>query len=124
SGCNFPQLHDPNTNVNYPNNQVPTGSFSPQALAIVKLLPKAVGPCGQISFGPVTKINEYQTVGRVDYQISEKHSLFGRYMISGYKQPSPFQFSGNILDTVSGGLDNLQQSGTIGDTYLISPSTI
>ena len=124
SGCNFPQLRDPNTGLSYANNQVPVGSFSPQALAIVAKLPAAAGPCGEVKFGPVTKINEYQTLGRVDYQISDKHSLFGRYMISGFKQPSPYQFSGNILDTVSGGLDDLQQSGTIGDTYLISPTTI
>jgi len=113
SGCNFAQAVDPVTRVPFPNNQVPVALFSPQALAIVKKLPAAAGPCGQIPFGPVTKINEYQTVGRVDYQISEKQTLFGRYMISGYKQPSPYQFSGNILDTVSGGLDDLQQSGTI-----------
>jgi len=124
SGCNFPQLRNPDTLVNYANNQIPASSFNAQALEIVKKLPAAVGPCGQVPFGPVTKINEYQTLGRVDYQVSEKHSLFGRYMISGYKQPSPYQFSGNILDSVAGGLDNLQQSGTIGDTYLISPTTI
>ena len=85
---------------------------------------RGAGPCGEVTFGPVTKINEYQTLGRVDYQINAKHSLFGRYMISGYKQPSPYQFSGNILDTVTGGLDDLQQSATFGDTYLISPTTI
>jgi hypothetical protein len=45
-------------------------------------------------------------------------------MISGFKQPSPYQFSGNILDTTVGGLDDLQQSATLGDTYLISPNTI
>jgi hypothetical protein len=124
SGCDFAQARDPATGLNYPNNQVPVIQFSPQALEIVKKLPPAVGACGAVPFGPVEKIDEYQIVGRVDYQIGEKHSLFGRYMINGYKQPSPYQFSGNILDTVTGGLDNLQQSATIGDTYLFSPSTI
>ena len=46
--------------------------FSPQALAIVKLLPKATGPCGQTSFGPVQKTNEYQTLGRIDYMIQQQ----------------------------------------------------
>ena len=91
SGCNFAQARDPLTNVPYPNNQVPVSQFSPQALEIVKKLPAATGPCGQVAFGPVTKTNEYQTLGRVDYQISDKHSVFGRYMISGFKQPSPYQ---------------------------------
>src|SRR5437016_212186 len=54
SGCNFRQLRDPVTGANYPNNQIPVSQFSLQALAIVKKLPAAVGPCGQVSFGPVT----------------------------------------------------------------------
>src|SRR5438874_328549 len=36
SGCNFPQLHDPNTGINYAGNQIPTTQFSTQALAVVK----------------------------------------------------------------------------------------
>src|SRR5436190_343993 len=66
SGCQFVQLRDPDTGQNFANNQIPPGRFSPQALAIVQKLPKAAGPCGQVPFGPVTKINEYQTIGRVD----------------------------------------------------------
>src|SRR5205085_7090830 len=46
SGCGFPQLRDPATAVPYANNRVPAGQFSSQALAIVKELPAAQGPCG------------------------------------------------------------------------------
>ena len=43
TGCNSPQLRDPVTGTNYPNNQIPPNQFSPQALAIVKRLPAAAG---------------------------------------------------------------------------------
>ena len=86
-------LHNPATGALYPNNQIPTGQFSSQALAIVKLLPGAQGPCGQVKYGPVQKINEYQVLGRADYQLSGKESLFVRYMATSYKLPPAYQFS-------------------------------
>jgi hypothetical protein len=124
SGCNLAQLHDPTTGALYPNNQIPTGQFSSQALAIVKLLPAAQGPCGQVKYGPVQKINEYQILGRTDYQLSDKESLFVRYMATSYKLPPAYQFSHNLLDSATGGLDDLAQAATVGDTYLINTNTV
>ena len=124
SGCGFPQLRDPATGAAYPNNQIPVSQFSPQALAVVKLLPAAQGACGDTKFGPVIKDNEYQILGRTDYQINNQHSLFVRYMATSFLEAPPFRFSHNILDTVQGGLDDLAQSATIGHTFLVSPNTI
>src|SRR5262252_6791805 len=124
SGCGFTQLHDPATKVNYLNNQIPTNQFSAQALEIVKKLPQPQGPCGETKFGPVQKINEYQVLGRTDYQINEKQSLFVRYMATAYLLPPPYRFSHNILDTTVGGLDDLAQTATIGHTYLASTNTV
>src|SRR3989449_9885370 len=100
SGCNFQQLRDPVTGANYLNNQIPVSQFSPQALEIVKRLPAAVGPCGQVSFGPISKINENQVLGRVDYTLNQNQTLFGRYMATTYMFPPAFSLSKNILDTV------------------------
>src|SRR5438552_2460825 len=58
SGCGFAQARDPDTGVNFPNNQVLPSRFASQSLAIAKKLPAAVGPCGQVQFGPVTQLNE------------------------------------------------------------------
>ncbi len=124
SGCGFAQLRDPATGAAYPNNQIPPSQFSPQALAVVKLLPAASGGCGETKFGPAEKINEYQVLGRADYQISEKQTLFGRYMATAYLLPPAYRFSKNVLDTVVGGLDNLAQSATIGHTYLFSSTIV
>ena len=124
SGCTLPQLHDPKTGVNYANNQILTSQFSQQALAIVEKLPATQDPCGKVKYGPVQKINEYQIVGRSDYQLNNKESLFIRYMATSYKLPPAYQFSKNLLDSATGGLNDLAQAATIGDTYLVNANTV
>jgi hypothetical protein len=124
SNCNFGQLRDPFTGANYPNNQIPASQFSPQALGVVKFLPQATGPCGQAAFGPITRTNEHQFVGRADYTINSKQTLFGRYMATTYLLPPAYELTKNVLDTVQGALDDLAQSVTIGHTYLLSSTTV
>jgi hypothetical protein len=113
TGCGFNQLRDPATGVPYQNNQIPTSQFSPQALEIVKKLPAAQGPCGEVKYGPVQKINEYQVLGRTDYQINDKNSLFVRYMATAYLLPPAYSLSHNLLDSTVGGLDDLAQAATV-----------
>jgi hypothetical protein len=124
SGCGFAQIKDPTAGTPYANNQIPVNQFSQQSLAIVKLLPAAQGPCGQVPFGPVTKTNEYQVLGRGDYQINSRQMLFVRYMATSYVLPPAYAFSKNILDSTQGGLDDLAQSATLGHTFLITPTTV
>jgi hypothetical protein len=126
SGCRtFPaNIVDPSTGNPFAGKQIPVSRFSPQALAIAKLLPKAVGPCGEVPYGPVQKINEYQVLGRADYQINDKQSLFFRYMATTYLLPAAYGFSKNLLDSTTGGLDDLAQTAALGHTYLISPTTV
>ncbi len=116
-------LKDP-TGGTFPGKQIPVSRFSPQALAIAKLLPTSTNPCGQTPFGPVIQSNEYQVVGRVDYQLSDKQQIFGRYMATTFLQPPSYDLSHNLLDSSSGGLDDLAQTFAIGHTYLISPTVV
>jgi hypothetical protein len=125
SGCpTFPAtIRDPNGGT-FTGKQIPVTRFSQQSLNIVKLLPKSNDPCGQTTFGPVVQSNEYQVLGRVDYQLSSKQQIFGRYMATTFLQPPSFELSRNILDSSSGGLDDLAQTFAIGHTYLISPTVV
>ncbi len=111
----------------YTNNVLPQSLISPQALAIAKLLPQPNNPndpCGKVIYGAVTQINQHQVLGRVDYQINSKQSLFGRYMATTYFEPPAYSLTKNLLASTQGGLNDLAQSATIGHTYLISPNTI
>jgi len=129
SGCpTFPNLTDPASTATpkaiYPGKQIPVTLFSQQALAITKLLPTTTDPCGKTPYGPVTKVNDYQVLGRIDYQLSARQQIFGRYMATAFLQPASYGFSKNLLDTAQGGLDNLAQAFTLGHTFLISPTTV
>jgi hypothetical protein len=123
AACNN-NIAPPALRAPFVNNQLPASQVDRVALAIAAKLPQALDQCGRVVYGAVQKINEYQMVSKADYQLSDKHSLFTRYMATTYFQPPPFQIDPNILNTTTGGRDNLAQSITFGDTYLIGPTTV
>src|SRR5687767_7663356 len=66
----------------FTNNRINPALLSPAAVKITGLLPTTSDPCGQITYSRPTKPREGQSIGRVDWQISQNHSLFARYMLS------------------------------------------
>ena len=116
-------------------NQISPAAFSPVAVALMNSgqLPIATDPCGKVQFGIKPVTNEDLTVDKVDYQITSKHSIFGRYELAHLVDP-PGYFPGNLLTTgqASNGpyttypvVNNWQtQSFTLGDTYLISNNLV
>lgn len=111
----------------YVNNVLPASLISPQALAVAKYFPAPNNPndpCGKVVYGAVIQQNQLQALARVDYQISQKESLFGRYMATTYLQPPAYSLAQDILASATGGLNDLAQSATIGDTYLFNPNTV
>jgi hypothetical protein len=106
-------------------NKVDPSLFSPAALNLVtnKLFPTTTDPCGEVRFGRRSKVDEYITVGRVDYQASEKHSLFGRYMEARRNQATNFDGT-NILSLSDGIQPQRVYSFVLGDTYLIGTGTV
>src|SRR5213594_2660787 len=60
------------------NNRVDPSLFSPAAVKLAAILPKTNNPCGEITYGKRNPIDDGQTVVKIDYQASDKHSLFGR----------------------------------------------
>ena len=111
------------------NNQIDPALFSKPALNIAAKLPKAEDACGHATYGGAEKRDEIQVIGKVDFQATQKHSLFGRYMATTLGLPTAYSLSHNVLttvDTVPGGqgFDNLAQSYALGSTYLFGPSTV
>ena len=107
------------------NGHVDPSLFSPAAAKIVSQLPKAQNDCGEITFGRRSVIDDKELVGRVDFQASSKHTLFGRYYALFNLETSPFKFTpDNILNAGVNGNDELAQSVALGSTYLLSPNII
>src|SRR5262249_38103831 len=102
-------------------NRLPPSKISPAAVNIAKRLPAAVDQCGRTSYGIPVSSDEYFPIGKLDYQISSTHSMFGRYMAASFKQKAPFAISQNVLSSAAPGADDLLQSLTYGDTYLFGP---
>src|SRR5262245_4471043 len=60
------------------NNRIDPALFSPAALKIAARLPKTDNACGELTYGQRTIEDAKQLVTKIDYQVSPKHSLFGR----------------------------------------------
>ena len=87
--------------------------------------PATSDPCGQISYSRPTKPREGQSIGKVDWQITQNHSLFGRYMRSTtFWEPAFLNSDGNILSATLGGRDNSQNSFVVGDTMVLSNTIV
>jgi hypothetical protein len=59
----------------------------------------------------------------VDYQINAKQSVFLRYFATHLTLQTPYDGKNPLTETLSGAND-LVNSGVLGYTWLISPSTI
>jgi hypothetical protein len=97
--------------------------LSPAALNLAKRLPAAQDACGQIRFNRSVANNEYTTVSRVDYQISEKHSLFGRYLNSYTHNLNDYD-GVNVLTFSNSELQSKVHSFVLGDTYTLRPNLV
>jgi hypothetical protein len=128
----------------FSNNQISPAFYTPQALYIAKAyLSNLAGlqpsQCGSVTYQVPTHENDNQFVGKVDYQLSGKHSIFFRTLESHVYYPPALagcqfnlateQLSGsclanNMLNSTAAGENQLGHSDAIGDTYLITSTMI
>ena len=116
-------INDPTTGLPLPNDQISVTRFDPVAVALAKYLPKTSDPCGKVSYGIPVQSNESQFVGRVDWIISAKHSLYGRYFVDDYTLKAFFDPHDILVTSVSGNVERAQ-TFVLGDTYTISPTAV
>jgi hypothetical protein len=105
-------------------NRIDPALLNPAAVRIAQDLPQTTDPCGRVGVTNPREIRELQAIGRVDYQFSSNHTLFGRYMATTFFFDPPYAASGNVLSTTIGGRDNLVQSLALGDTMVLSNTTV
>ena len=107
------------------NNIIDSANFSPAAVNLAARLPQTNDPCGELTFGVKENTDEHQVVSRIDYQLSDEQSLFGRVYFVDPDEAVPFSFdTSNILLTDFNGYDNWVAAYAVGHTYLISPTTV
>ena len=107
------------------NNQIDPKLLSPAALKISAHLPTPLNSCGLVLYGLPLSENDAQIPIRVDYQATQKHSLFARYFLATQNNPVPYTLSGNNLLTTSGaGADDTENALALGDTWVVSPAMV
>ena len=118
-------------NLNLPapfvGNRISPAQLSPAAVKIAQRLPTTTDPCGQIAYSRKTLPREGQSIGRIDWQASQNHSLFGRYMLSTTFWDPALLNSDSILAAAgagAGGRDSNSQSLAIGDTMVLTNTTV
>ena len=104
-------------------NQINPALFSPVALNIMKKIPETDDPCGEVRFGRSNNSDEDIYVGRVDYQKSDRHSLFARYTLHDLLTPSDYDGQ-NILSLRTANYARKYQSAVFGDTFLIGDNVV
>jgi hypothetical protein len=106
------------------NNRVDPSLLSKAALNLQKLLPQTSDPCGRTIFGTPVKTDSRMGIARIDYQKSQKNSIFGRYLADSQFSPPPYTISHNVLAAKQLGIDALTQAFSIGETYLFSTNIV
>jgi carboxypeptidase family protein len=104
-------------------NRINPALFSKPALKLTSKLPVTQDPCGKVIYGSPVKTNDHQVVGKIDYQLSSNHSIFGRYLVEGKKTPASFDLNNNPL-SLGTQVNALAQAFTIGDTRLYGPTMV
>jgi hypothetical protein len=110
------------------NNRIDPAQYNKVAVNILnRVLPKTPTPdaCGQVTYGLRNVSDEKQMVGRVDYQWTMNHAIFGRFVRNTLDNPPAYESSPNNILTASGvGYLNTSNSIAFGDTYLIGPNIV
>src|SRR5258706_9021134 len=109
------------------NNRIDPTQYSKVAVFIANkvLASQPVPPneCGLVTFGAPTQQNFKLFVGKVDYQKTDKHSIFGRVLFNPQYQPDASKLTTNII-AGGGGTDAIASSYAFGDTYLLGSNTV
>ena len=106
----------------YVNNVLPMSLVSPQAVAMAKFFPTGPEPCGLQTY--VQKANQTENLGiaKIDYQLSSKQSVFGRYFVAHSLIPS--SFTGTELSVQNAGTDDEVNSLVLGHTYIFGANAL
>jgi hypothetical protein len=109
------------------NNRIDPGQFSPIALKVTALLPKAQDACGTFKYGVKSPEAYNMVVTKGDYQLTAKHSVFARYVFDRGALISPNQWDTDKSDYFASNVQTqsaTQHAIAFGDTYLFGSNVV
>lgn len=110
----------------YVNNRIDPALFSPAAVNLAAELPEPSDECGTVQFSVTRDEDTYQPITRFDYQASNNHSFFVRYMFMKVVTPEGYTGPGdNILKAGPGvGGANRSHMTSIGETSVLNSTVV
>lgn len=125
----FNRCHNPRWNTglgaDFASGFVDPSRYSPAALRLAARLPQAQNECGEVRFGSRIERHDKQPIIRLDYQHSERHSFFGRYMATLHDQPVTFDPNNLLTATATtSGFNDKAHSVVIANNWIINASTV
>src|SRR5437867_893548 len=111
-----------------------TGGFAPNTIDPALLSKPAVelvrrtnattvDGCGRVLFGRKTNADEWLPVAKMDYQVSQKQSSFGRFQLARLDTPSDYDGQ-SIISISNPNFYRRVKSFVLGDTYSVSPTMV
>jgi len=104
-------------------NQIAVTALDPVAVNILKTIPATNDPCGKTNYSQIANQDEDLYASRVDYQISGRQSMFGRFYAGKLNQSSTYDGK-NPLSISSYGFNDLDYGLVLGHSFVISPTLV
>ncbi len=102
------------------NNQIDPARLSSVALNFAKYLPtQSADPCGRVQYGIPNNNTEHQVISKVDYTLSNRQSVFSRYLYAVYENPATYDGK-NVLTLSRTGQKNEAHSIVTGHNLVMS----
>ena len=123
AACNGGVPKTLSASAGFTNNQISPTLLDPVAVNILKTIPASTDPCGRTNFSQVANQDEDMVASKVDYTISGRQSLFGRFYLAKLDQSSTYDGK-NPLSIASYGFNDLDYGLALGHTWVISPTLV
>src|SRR5712691_4773624 len=104
-------------------NRISPALLNQVTLNLQKTLPQTLDPCGRTSYGYVANQDEHLWVAKVDWQKSQKNSIFGRLVLADLTVASTYDGK-NPLSVNQYGVHDLDYSLALGNTYLVGSGIV
>ncbi|MDQ2950456.1 MAG: TonB-dependent receptor [Acidobacteriota bacterium] len=114
-------IKDPTTGLPFTNNMIPPGRLSAAAQNLLKFSPLP-GPDGLSHYNIPSLDDAKEYIARVDYRITERHSLVARYFQQDYANLRPYL--PNNINSATDSQKEYSKSATLGYTWVVSPSMV
>jgi len=115
-------VKDPNTNLPFPNNQIPLSRFDPASQGVLQYLPASSSPTGLVFFSQPTIQNFNEFITRADYSPTSNDRITYRINEEWFNQAGVFN-PANILTYADSNVDSSYNTA-LSETHIFGPTLL